>query len=52
MINGHNLNFRTQIFFGTSVRENGTEFGVLQCRFSKYHETTIEFKTVYLCKLG
>ena len=32
------MNFRTQIYFGTSVREDGTEFGVLHCRFSKYHE--------------
>ena len=34
----HNLNFRTQIYFGTSVREDGTEFGLIHCRFSKYHE--------------
>ena len=26
------MNFRTQIYFGTSVREDGTEFGVLHCR--------------------
>ena len=26
-INGRNLNFRIQIFFGTFVREDGTEFG-------------------------
>ena len=37
-INVHNLNFRTQIFFGTSVRKADREFGVLHCRISKYHE--------------
>ena len=32
------MNFRTQIFFGTSVCKDDREFGVLHCIFSKYHE--------------